>query len=281
MKPNYFEDYPTFIKRCNHEFQKNRILRLKGHGRDVPFLIMVDGYVQDLIEKYSVMLNDNFDKVYDMIADYVVRTGNYTGWEYFITRNELERILQQAWQELGYEVHKRYHARYSDDEREEDEGVFGAIMATALLARFASLGQNRFNNRTIRSVQAKIDPKLSPEKVAGRIRAIDSSLRSKSIATTELGVAQAVAEAETMKRLNVLRSQAGKEPIKKYWLGVLDDRIRDSHLSATQFYNSLSAINIDDHFVVNGNLMKHPRDPSAPPEEVVNCRCYLGYIKEK
>ena len=71
------------------------------------------------------------------------------------------------------------------------------------------------------------------------------------------------------------------KPTKKYWVGVLDDRIRDSHFEATNFYVKSNAIELDAYFNVNGSQMLHPRDYTAPASEIVNCRCYLGYSFEK
>ena len=71
---------------------------------------------------------------------------------------------------------------------------------------------------------------------------------------------------------------AKEKPVAKYWVGVLDDRIRDSHFEATSFYTRSNAIPLKDSFNVNGVLMKHPHDINAPAKEIVNCRCYLGYV---
>ena len=71
---------------------------------------------------------------------------------------------------------------------------------------------------------------------------------------------------------------AKQKPISKYWVGILDDRIRDSHFQATNFYVRSNSIPLNDRFDVNGSLMLHPRDISASAKEIVNCRCYLGYV---
>ena len=71
---------------------------------------------------------------------------------------------------------------------------------------------------------------------------------------------------------------AREKPVSKYWVGVLDDRIRDSHFEATSFYTRSNAIPLNESFNVNGSMMMHPRDFNAPAKEIVNCRCYLGYV---
>ena len=96
--------------------------------------------------------------------------------------------------------------------------------------------------------------------------------RSTAIAFTELGVLQSIAEKLTMDRL------AAERPIRKYWVGVLDDRIRDNHFEATQFYNKSNAIGYNELFLVGGEWLQYPRDIRGSAKNIISCRCYLGYL---
>lgn len=58
---------------------------------------------------------------------------------------------------------------------------------------------------------------------------------------------------------------------KKMWLSMRDDRVRDSHKNLDG-----QIVGINEHFrTIKGNLLLYPGDPSAPPGEVVNCRCTI------
>lgn len=96
--------------------------------------------------------------------------------------------------------------------------------------------------------------------------------RALTIASTEVRTAQSIAEYLVMRDVNV------QKPVKKFWVGVLDDRIRDDHFNAAQFYNKLNAIGFEEYFIVGGELMKYPRDSGASAKNTINCRCYLSYV---
>ena len=61
-------------------------------------------------------------------------------------------------------------------------------------------------------------------------------------------------------------------PMKKVWLTSISDRTRDSHVDADGQTRALGEM-----FEVNGEAMEYPGDPSGSAENVINCRCVLGY----
>lgn len=54
----------------------------------------------------------------------------------------------------------------------------------------------------------------------------------------------------------------------KEWLAALDNHTRDSHAEANG-----QVVGIDEMFNVGGVEMEYPGDPSAPVEEIAQCRC--------
>lgn len=60
----------------------------------------------------------------------------------------------------------------------------------------------------------------------------------------------------------------------KRWVATADDRTRDDHLDADG-----ECVPTDDPFTVGGEAMLMPGDPSAPPEQTVNCRCTMVYAR--
>jgi hypothetical protein len=107
---------------------------------------------------------------------------------------------------------------------------------------------------------------LSERDTAKLIREVaptKSASRSQTIARTEAhGSSQGIS-------LDV----AGKTdiPMVKVWL-TAGSRARDTHIAADGQQRPLS-----QPFRVGGELLEYPGDPSGSPENVINCRCVVGY----
>lgn len=106
----------------------------------------------------------------------------------------------------------------------------------------------------------------SPQQLAARVKAVmeASDSRALTIARTETGQAFQTSRFATM-------SQAGVSQIE--WLTAKDDRVRDSHAAID---GETTYIGTPFH-----NGLMYPLDPSAPPEEVINCRCVAVPVIDK
>lgn len=102
---------------------------------------------------------------------------------------------------------------------------------------------------------------VSPYELRSRIKGMfeDWKYRAMTIARTECGTAQSVAQHKTY-RANKVK--------KKSWMAILDVATRDTHREA-----HLEGIIKMDEVFVNG--LRFPLDPAGPPEEIINCRCTL------
>lgn len=120
-------------------------------------------------------------------------------------------------------------------------------IVTAALAEAASLGEGQEGGaRRIR------------EKLSGGI----GRSRARTIARTEIGAAQNMALSEAA-------GAAGIE-YEMVWCSAEDERTRPSHRAADGQTRKEG-----EAFDVGGASLARPGDPSAPPAEVVNCRCTL------
>jgi Phage Mu protein F like protein len=61
----------------------------------------------------------------------------------------------------------------------------------------------------------------------------------------------------------------------KLWMATNDQRTRRTHREADG-----QTVPIDAAFSVGGHRLEYPGDPSGPGEEVIMCRCTLGYVDE-
>jgi len=109
------------------------------------------------------------------------------------------------------------------------------------------------------------------QQIAKRIRGNTSGkivrLRSAVIARTEIHSASNVAEAE-MIAASGLESQ-----LQRRWIAVEDDRTRSTHIAADGQIRPA-----DEPFDVGGAKLMFPGDPTGPAQEIIMCRCAVGYV---
>jgi SPP1 gp7 family putative phage head morphogenesis protein len=125
------------------------------------------------------------------------------------------------------------------------------------------------NETTVEGVYATIERGIDEGKT---VKDIADDLRSKFSDIDEIGGrAMTIARTETLTAVSLGQASAMKDAAKlvpklvKMWISANDDRVRDSH---EMLHGDIVA---HDKDFANG--LQFPRDPSGPPEEVINCRC--------
>lgn len=89
------------------------------------------------------------------------------------------------------------------------------------------------------------------------------------------GYAERIARTETLRAVNsaslalVHATDAAKF---KVWMATMDKRTRPHHRDANG-----QTVGVKESFSVGGSRLQYPGDPSAPADEVILCRCALGY----
>ena len=90
-----------------------------------------------------------------------------------------------------------------------------------------------------------------------------------------------IARTESLRSLNISSFELFREwgaPLKE-WLATADERTRPAHITAGRDYGAggnPGPIPIDEPFMVDGEKMMYPHDPSASPANFCNCRCTLA-----
>lgn len=89
--------------------------------------------------------------------------------------------------------------------------------------------------------------------------------------------AERIARTEVISASN-MSSQAGAQAtgleLDKEWISYIDDRTRDSHMNQSEGGVGGEKVDINETF---SNGLEVPGDPSGEAEEVINCRCTIGY----
>ncbi len=89
--------------------------------------------------------------------------------------------------------------------------------------------------------------------------------RATTIARTETHSASQAADQQATEALDL------PDDLKNEWIAAEDSRTRDSHAVADGQVRAQG-----EAFNVGASLLKHPGDPTAPPAEIVRCRCVLA-----
>lgn len=95
-----------------------------------------------------------------------------------------------------------------------------------------------------------------------------SAFRATTIARTEIGIASSFASAET------IRDMASEVGVKLYktWIAVNDERTREDHSAVDG-----EMVENSGKFLVGGEYLDRPQDPSASAHNSINCRCALAW----
>lgn len=133
----------------------------------------------------------------------------------------------------------------------------------------------------IRAIERRLEDAQLPLEEARALRAERSELYPQ-LYEAEQGwqwKARRIARTELLGAYNggshagaVARAQVFDQVMVKRWLATRDTRVRDTHRLADGQLQP-----IGEPFLVGLGRLAHPGDPTAPPEEIINCRCTALY----
>jgi hypothetical protein len=101
--------------------------------------------------------------------------------------------------------------------------------------------------------------------------------RAETIVRTEVNRGFALASKTRAAEANEHVSKTGKRVV-KYWLSADDSRVREDHDEAAITYSKERPIPVDEPFIVGGEELMQPLDPSGSAEQTINCRCVAVYM---
>lgn len=189
--------------------------------------------------------------------------------------NKLREVLAPHWrramQKFGDRFLEAIGKGRGPAERKDAESLFNRAVQAWITAHAADK-VTAIDETTRQNIRRAIDEasaeNLGTAAAAKHIRDRVSELsrsRSATIARTEIHAASNAGNVEAAEA-------AGVAP-RKEWISAEDSRTRASHDAADG-----QVVDKDEPFRVGGARLMHPGDPSGPPEEVINCRCVIGWI---
>jgi hypothetical protein len=60
--------------------------------------------------------------------------------------------------------------------------------------------------------------------------------------------------------------------MKKVWISDQGESARDEHMDANG-----QAVALSENFSVGGESLEYPGDPGGSAENIINCKCVIGY----
>lgn len=208
--------------------------------------------------------------------------------------DKLKEIIEEELKKLEADYLERYmktlEPALEDGYRVQAATVFDAPARESLLAAMAIDRENRMEflrargiesfegiNKTttdevMKSVLEAVKQGKSTPEIIDDIRGYFSekaAMRARRIARTETLTAISMGQASMM------RTAAKAVPeLKKIWVTMADERVRGRDPKDSADHYSLHGVekNWNESFVES---LSYPRDPKAPAEQVVNCRCTM------
>ncbi len=92
--------------------------------------------------------------------------------------------------------------------------------------------------------------------------------------------AERIARTETISASNAGGHQGAIDSaltMQHFWIASFDGRVRDAHDTATN-PGLLTPIPMSQSFIVDGEALLYPGDPSGSAANVINCRCVEGFV---
>ena len=120
------------------------------------------------------------------------------------------------------------------------------------------------------TVEEGYDPNVAKKRIVEKVREAYSeftSWRAMRIARTEIVSASNAGSLEG--------AMVVKDQMQKVWETFIDGETRQSHLEANGQVREM-----DEPFVVGGEDLNFPGDPSGSAENVINCRCTVTYKRK-
>jgi hypothetical protein len=194
-----------------------------------------------------------------------------------ITKEPIERAMLQLYITVGAAFAQDTHSQYvKGDEQLVDDwrARMAGYVKSHLAERLVSItGETRTQALRVmnRVLEAGIEAGEGIDVIA---RNMQRQLMKDGISVNRFRAAR-IARTEIVNASNVGSLEGAKSlrmPMEKTWLATRDSRVRDAHGMVDG-----QTVMLEETFLVDGDNMQGPGDPTASAANVINCRCSLTY----
>lgn len=200
-------------------------------------------------------------------------TGNVS--EDYKHQKRMESILRGVWGEsvamMASRVSDLAQAKGRVVDRKKDNDRFELFVQEYI---------QRFGAEKILQISQTTKTQILDQILMGRAEGLGQREIAKSITqkipTISKMRANVIARTETHSAANygsLKQAEDSGLQMQREWIASMGSRTRESHAQADG-----QIVGMDEPFIVGGTRLMYPGDPSAPPEESINCRCAVGYV---
>ena len=208
-------------------------------------------------------------------ADQFLKTGKISGFDDLFLNRDITKLYEDLFVETGTQIavwHSKTFEKYVSKNQTLTNWreMFGSYGQRFAADKVSLVSGNR--KKELQSVLKRLmsDPDFQNmnERQAQRVLRSRFTGYSKSqaerLVRTEVGAAANYASVQSANNL------FGSDGYKKEWLAAIDGRERPSHNAANG-----QRVDSTEPFVVGGEYLKYPKDPSASAKNRINCRCTI------
>ena len=156
---------------------------------------------------------------------------------------------------LGY-----LNLELKDDSFELAASEFAAKWSALKVTEISDSTRKRIN----KAIQRNVETNGSTADLVSELRRYVGGARATTIARTESQAAAQAGQLEVARNVGVV--------MKKVWVSAEDDRTRPAHNEADG-----QTVDLDEPFIVDGEELMFPGDPSGSAANIINCRCAVVY----
>ena len=204
-----------------------------------------------------------------------------TNFQLLFQESDLSKIYRNLYTDIGLQFAKWYAKSYDKYLQKGENPLKYATQWENTFASFGSaVGAQRVTlvSGTAKQTLIKItqnlmrDPDFMSVGNAEKGRILKSQFNKYSSYQAERLVRTEATNAANFATMESATTIFPGAKMQKEWIASFDDRTRDTHAEV----GASEPIPYNDAFMVGGNFLMYPGDPSGPSAEVINCRCSVA-----
>ena len=218
-------------------------------------------------------LNGEANKIID---EFLANNKNIQNVDAYYTLDQFENLYIGLYKDIGLRMANWYMNNYKKYIRKQDASQFQDIWSEKFAfigkatagERIVSVSGNRKKEliKTLNKYMANPEFQVMNERQAQRV--LRKKFKHISIVN-----AKRIIRTESVNAANYATNQSaidifGKDNLQKEWIATRDNRTRLEHIEADG-----QIVKMEENFIVGGQKLERPGDPSGSAWNVINCRC--------